>query len=119
MTVASSSTPSTPASKMERLTPATTPGGTSKGSKEEKIVVTVRLRPLSKREQLAKDHVAWECIDEHTIVYKPQLHDRSTQQASFTFGNFVAFHSILNPCEVKLIGKRIVCRSSVWSFIND
>lgn len=76
-------TPSTPASKIER-TPASTPGGPR--GKEEKIVVTVRLRPLSKREQSARDQVAWECIDDHTIVYKQPAQDRSTQPASFTFG---------------------------------
>ncbi|GFZ12229.1 ATP binding microtubule motor family protein [Actinidia rufa] len=74
--------PSTPASKIER-TPVCTPGSTK--SREEKIVVTVRLRPLNKREQLAKDQVAWECIDDHTIVHKPQAHERAIQQASFTF----------------------------------
>lgn len=72
----------TPASRIDR-TPVSTPGG-PRGAKEEKIVVTVRLRPLSKREQLAKDQVAWECVDDNTIVSKPQ--DRSTQPASFTFG---------------------------------
>ncbi|CAK9312145.1 unnamed protein product [Citrullus colocynthis] len=75
-------TPATPASKTER-TPASTPGGPR--SKEEKIVVTVRLRPLSKKEQQAKDQMAWECIDDHTIVYKPQPQERQTQLASFTF----------------------------------
>ncbi|KAG7019931.1 Kinesin-like protein NACK1 [Cucurbita argyrosperma subsp. argyrosperma] len=75
-------TPSTPASKTER-TPASTPGGPR--SKEEKIVVTVRLRPLSKKEQQAKDQMAWECIDNNTIVYKPQPQERHTQPASFTF----------------------------------
>ncbi|KAG6625335.1 kinesin-like protein NACK1 [Carya illinoinensis] len=75
-------TPGTPASKIDR-TPASTPGGSR--AREEKIVVTVRLRPLSKREQLAKDQVAWECIDDHTIVYKPPPQDRSAQSASFTF----------------------------------
>ncbi|XP_040999371.1 kinesin-like protein NACK1 [Juglans microcarpa x Juglans regia] len=75
-------TPGTPTSKIDR-TPASTPGGPR--AREEKIVVTVRLRPLSKREQLAKDQVAWECIDDHTIVYKPPPQDRSAQSASFTF----------------------------------
>ncbi|XP_027168177.1 kinesin-like protein NACK1 [Coffea eugenioides] len=75
-------TPGTPASKIDR-TPATTPGG-HKG-KEEKIVVTVRLRPLNKREQSAKDHVAWHCVDDHTIVYKPAPQERAAQPASFTF----------------------------------
>ncbi|KAB1212489.1 Kinesin-like protein NACK1 [Morella rubra] len=75
-------TPGTPASKIER-TPASTPGGSR--AREEKIVVTVRLRPLSKREQLAKDQVAWECIDDHTIVHKPPPPERSAQSASFIF----------------------------------
>nr|GMD60675.1 kinesin-like protein NACK1 [Ipomoea batatas] len=76
-------TPGTPASKLER-TPASTPGGHR--AREEKIVVTVRLRPLNKREQSAKDNVAWECIDDHTIVYKPTPQERSPQPtSSFTF----------------------------------
>lgn len=74
---------STPASKIDR-TPVSTPGGPR--AKEEKIVVTVRLRPLSKREQLAKDQVAWECLDDNTIVSKPPPQERSAQPASFTFG---------------------------------
>ncbi|CAK9149068.1 unnamed protein product [Ilex paraguariensis] len=74
--------PSTPALKIDR-TPVSTPGGPR--AKEEKIVVTVRLRPLNKREQSAKDHVAWDCIDDHTIVYKPQPPERAAQSASFTF----------------------------------
>ncbi|KAK9278130.1 hypothetical protein L1049_027689 [Liquidambar formosana] len=75
-------TPSTPASKIER-TPASTPGGPK--VREEKIVVTVRLRPLSRKEQSARDQVAWECTDDHTIVYKPPPQERSAQPASFTF----------------------------------
>lgn len=77
-------TPGTPVSKIDR-TPVSTPGGTK--SREEKIVVTVRLRPLNTREQSAKDHSVWECIEDHTIVYKPFPNERVAQQpASFTFG---------------------------------
>ncbi|EFH69259.1 hypothetical protein ARALYDRAFT_472057 [Arabidopsis lyrata subsp. lyrata] len=76
-------TPGTPVSKMDR-TPAVTPGGSSR-SREEKIVVTVRLRPLNKKELLAKDQVAWECVDDHTIVSKPQVQERLHHQSSFTF----------------------------------
>ncbi|XP_038724431.1 kinesin-like protein NACK1 [Tripterygium wilfordii] len=75
-------TPGTPASKIDR-TPVSTPGGLK--SREEKIVVTVRLRPLNRKEQLAKDQVAWECIDSHAIVYKPPSQERAAQPASFTF----------------------------------
>lgn len=94
-------TPSTPASRVDR-TPASTAGGPR--GKEEKIVVTVRLRPLSKREQSARDQVAWECIDDHTIVYKQPAQDRSIQPASFTFGIkliFIFHHKFtltLFPC---------------------
>lgn len=76
-------TPGTPASKIDR-TPASTPGGPR--AREDKIVVTVRLRPLNRREQVAKDQVAWDCIDDYTIVYKPPQYERATQPASFTFG---------------------------------
>ncbi|KAJ9550223.1 hypothetical protein OSB04_014268 [Centaurea solstitialis] len=76
------SVPGTPASKIER-TPISTPGGSR--VREEKIVVTVRVRPLNRREQLAKDTVSWECIDDHSIVYKPLPQERVAQPASFTF----------------------------------
>ncbi|GJT65732.1 kinesin-like protein NACK1 [Tanacetum coccineum] len=69
--------PGTPNTKIER-TPISTPGGSR--VREEKIVVTVRLRPLNKREQLAKDNVSWECIDDHSIVYKPFPNERAAQR---------------------------------------
>lgn len=90
--------PGTPVSKIDR-TPVSTPGGTK--VREEKIVVTVRLRPLNKREQSAKDQVAWECVDDHNIVYKPLPHERLAQPASFTFGNYTTLSFIallLNVC---------------------
>lgn len=77
-------TPGTPASKVDR-TQAATPGGNR--AKEEKIVVTVRLRPLSKREQLSKDQIAWDCTDDHTIAYNTSPNERVVLPVSFTFGN--------------------------------
>ncbi|KAK3160932.1 hypothetical protein QOZ80_1BG0068500 [Eleusine coracana subsp. coracana] len=94
--------PSTPASKVEPTpmstpTPsgsstAPTPGGSSRpptpgGSsraKEEKIFVTVRVRPLSKKELAVKDDMAWECTDSQTIMYKGPPQDRATP-VSYTF----------------------------------
>ncbi|KAJ4960066.1 hypothetical protein NE237_019976 [Protea cynaroides] len=75
-------TPATPASKIDR-TPVSTPGGPK--AKEEKIVVTVRLRPLSRREQSLKDQVAWECIDDHTIIFKPPPQERLVAPVSYSF----------------------------------
>lgn len=78
-------TPGTPASKLDRTQPST-PGGNK--AKEEKIVVTVRVRPLSKRELSSKDQIAWECTDDHTIVYNPNPQERAAPPAYFTFGNY-------------------------------
>ena len=67
---------------------AVTPGGNTNRAREEKIVVTVRLRPLSKREQSSKDQIAWECSDDHTVVYNPTPQERAAIPASFSFGNY-------------------------------
>ncbi|CAN6541322.1 unnamed protein product [Malus baccata var. baccata] len=73
-------TPATPSSKVRR-TPCSTPGG-SKVS-EEKILVTVRLRPLNRREQALYDLIAWDCLDEHTIVFKNPNHERPSNPYTF------------------------------------
>ncbi|XP_059634670.1 kinesin-like protein NACK2 [Cornus florida] len=77
-------TPATPASKIRR-TPSCTPSGTPGGSKvrEEKILVTVRVRPLSPKEQAAYDLIAWECTDEQTILSRNLNHERPTGPYTF------------------------------------
>ncbi|KAK1307667.1 Kinesin-like protein NACK1 [Acorus calamus] len=67
------------ASKAGR-TPMSTPGGVK--SREENIFVTVRVRPLSQKEQASKDQVAWECMDDHTLAYM-NSYKRST--TSYTY----------------------------------
>lgn len=83
--------PTTPVScsKSDRKPPTSTPRGTR--AKEEKIFVTVRVRPLSKKEQALKDHIAWECINDHTVVFKSSYQDRSNSSSSHTFGNTSGF----------------------------
>ncbi|CAM0876219.1 unnamed protein product [Alopecurus aequalis] len=68
--------------KIERA-PTLTPGGSSR-SKEEKIFVTVRVRPLSKKELAVKDQAGWECADSQTIIYKGPPQDRAAP-SSYTF----------------------------------
>uniref|UniRef100_A0ACD6AF60 Uncharacterized protein n=1 Tax=Avena sativa TaxID=4498 RepID=A0ACD6AF60_AVESA len=77
-----SRSPGTSIPKGER-TPNRTPGGSSK-PKEEKIFVTVRVRPLSKKELAVKDQAAWECADGQTIMYKGPPQDRAAP-TSYTF----------------------------------
>lgn len=74
-------TPATPLSKIQR-TPASTPSGSK--VREEKILVTVRVRPLNRKEQALYDLIAWDCIDEQTIVFKNPNHERPI--VSYTFG---------------------------------
>ncbi|KAI3890762.1 hypothetical protein MKW92_020034, partial [Papaver armeniacum] len=50
---------------------------------EENIFVAVRMRPLSRREKEQNDQIAWQCTDEHTILYRNLKNERSTD--SYTF----------------------------------
>jgi centromeric protein E len=111
--------PSTPASKVERTPMSTpTPGGSSRAptpgsssrphtpggssrAKEEKIFVTVRVRPLSKKELAVRDDIAWECADSQTIMYKGPSQDRAAP-ASYTFGTISNNQFISNTSSIKL-----------------
>ncbi|VVA10164.1 PREDICTED: kinesin [Prunus dulcis] len=73
-------TPATPLSKIRRNL-YSTPGGSK--VHEEKILVTVRLRPLNRREQAMYDLIAWDCLDEHTIVFKNPNHERPANPYTF------------------------------------
>lgn len=91
--------PATPSSKMRR-TPSSTPGVPRR---EEKIFVTVRLRPLSRREQALYDLIAWECADDNTIVYKNPNQERGA--ASYVFGTVEVSIYVrgLYPCQNLII----------------
>lgn len=78
------SAPSTPVSKIHRSHP-TTPGG--RKVHEEKILVTVRARPLSRVEQAMYDLIAWDFPDEHTIVFQSPNQERPVNP--YAFGIFL------------------------------
>ncbi|XP_027112137.2 kinesin-like protein KIN-7E [Coffea arabica] len=58
--------------------------GMANGS-EEKILVLVRLRPLSDREILRNEVSDWECINETTILYRNSLQERSGLPTAYSF----------------------------------
>jgi centromeric protein E len=60
---------------------------------EEKILVLLRLRPLSEREISANESADWECINDTTILYRNTLREGSTFPSAYTFGKRI---SILN-----------------------
>lgn len=59
----------------------------SSGS-EERIFVSVRLRPLNGKEITRNDVSDWECINENTIIYRSNLSvsERSMYPTAYTFG---------------------------------
>lgn len=54
--------------------------------KEEKILVLVRLRPLSEKEIARAEVVDWECINPTTILYRNSLQERSGLPTAYSFG---------------------------------
>jgi centromeric protein E len=53
---------------------------------EEKILVLVRLRPLSDKEIVENEVADWECINDTTILYRNTLREGSTFPSAYTFG---------------------------------
>lgn len=60
--------------------------GTGNGT-EEKILVLVRLRPLSEKEIVRAEVSDWECINSNTILYRNSLQERSGLPTAYSFGN--------------------------------
>ncbi|PHU04961.1 hypothetical protein BC332_25783 [Capsicum chinense] len=52
---------------------------------EEKILVLVRMRPLSEKEITRNEVSDWKCINETTILYRNSLQERSGLPTAYTF----------------------------------
>jgi hypothetical protein len=83
--------------------------------REEKILVLVRLRPLSEKETASNEVADWECINDTTILYRNTLREGSTFPSTYTFGKdmfiyiFTSFTANLFQC---LLG--LNCRGSTF-----
>ncbi|CAJ1933637.1 unnamed protein product [Sphenostylis stenocarpa] len=53
--------------------------------REEKILVSIRLRPLNEKEISANESADWECINDTTILYRNTLREGSTFPSAYTF----------------------------------
>jgi len=64
---------------------------------QEKIYVSVRMRPLNDKEKFRNDVPDWECINNTTIIYRSHLSisERSMYPSAYTFGKR---HSSLFVC---------------------
>lgn len=72
-------------------------GGGTVGE-EERILVSVRLRPLNAKELERNDTSDWECIDRTTVVFKNNLPDRSMYPTAYTFGECFPIALTLFSC---------------------
>ncbi|PHU25430.1 hypothetical protein BC332_03762 [Capsicum chinense] len=61
---------------------------------EEKILVLVRLRPLSEKEIMRNEVSYWECINEITILYRNSLQERSGLPTAYTIATIFAYGQI-------------------------
>ncbi|WOL19146.1 hypothetical protein Cni_G27943 [Canna indica] len=61
------------------------------GKEDERILVSVRLRPLNARELERNDPSDWECINNTTVIFKNCLPDRSMYPAAYTFDRVFGF----------------------------
>ncbi|EPS66399.1 hypothetical protein M569_08373, partial [Genlisea aurea] len=59
--------------------------GIGNGGGEEKILVLVRLRPLSEKETLQNEVADWECINATTILYRNSIQERSGLPTAYSF----------------------------------
>lgn len=57
---------------------------------EERILVSVRLRPLNERELARNDVCDWECIDDHTIMFRNSFPERALFPTAHTFGELLS-----------------------------
>ncbi|KAF7828938.1 kinesin-like protein KIN-7F [Senna tora] len=57
------------------------------GGGEERILVSVRIRPLNDKERAKNDVSDWECINDTTVIYRNKLSasDRSLYPTAYTF----------------------------------
>ncbi|KAF3671515.1 hypothetical protein FXO38_06547 [Capsicum annuum] len=73
---------------------------------EEKMLVLVRLRPLSEKEITRNEVSNWECINETTILYRNSLQERSGLPTAY-HSNFVDLAGSERTSQALSVGQRL------------
>ena len=68
-------------------------------AREEKILVLVRLRPLSEKEIARNEASDWECINDTTILFRNGPQERSMSPTAYTFGKKIPIFFINLLCQ--------------------
>uniref|UniRef100_A0A0E0KTB2 Kinesin-like protein n=1 Tax=Oryza punctata TaxID=4537 RepID=A0A0E0KTB2_ORYPU len=66
-------------------------GGGGGVGKLERILVSVRLRPLSGKEILRGDPSEWECINDTTVISRSTFPDRPSAPTAYSFASIFAY----------------------------
>lgn len=71
------------------------------GGGDEKIFVSIRLRPLNVKERARNDVSDWECVNDDTIIYRNNLSvsERSMYPTGYTFGENILPLSLQRLCD--------------------
>ncbi|OAY82484.1 Kinesin-like protein NACK1 [Ananas comosus] len=85
------------------------------GGKTEKILVSVRLRPLSEKEVARGEPADWECINDTTIIFRSSLPERPLLPSAYSFDR--VFRSDCTTKEVYEWGAKEVALSVVSASI--
>ncbi|KAL0017061.1 hypothetical protein SO802_004130 [Lithocarpus litseifolius] len=91
-------------------------GGIGSSPQEEKIFVSIRVRPLNEKEISRNDVSDWECINNTSIIFKHTLPDRAMFPTAYTFDR--VFGADTPTKQVYEEGARAVALSAV-SGINS
>ncbi|XP_039070038.1 kinesin-like protein KIN-7G [Hibiscus syriacus] len=83
----------------------------------EKIFVSIRLRPQNDK---ARNRICdWECPDNHTIVFKHSLPERSMFPAAYTFASIFAYGQTSSGKTYTMRGITEYAVSDIYDYIEN
>ncbi|CAL5348761.1 unnamed protein product [Camellia sinensis] len=86
--------------------------GVASGGSEQKILVLVRLRPLSEKE-IARNEVSdWECINETTILFRNSLQEQSMFPTAHTFDGVFSGDPLTRQPKTEEVKKELTATSA-------
>lgn len=96
---------------------------------DERILVSVRLRPLNEKELARNDLSDWECINDTTIIYRSNLSasDRSLYPTAYSFGkntlpSYLIWFNILSIMQPRIVcvfcPHSFCCMLQIWSYLH-
>ncbi|KAI8549573.1 hypothetical protein RHMOL_Rhmol06G0035400 [Rhododendron molle] len=90
----------------------------SSNGHDERIFVSVRLRPLNDKETARNDVSDWECINNSTIIYKNHIAERSLFPAAYTFATIFAYGQTSSGKTYTMSGVTEYTVADIFDYIN-